>query len=161
PAFPALRIMDMDVGLPHGHAHPPNLPPPPPIQLPSTGPVIPIPMLSGASRTLINGMPAARCGDMGLGIWCGGCFPVFGGFLGSANVWIEGARASRMAVDITNHCIFSVRPRAGDPPVGCFLGTTITGSGNVLIGGVPMPSLTNMAMAAALRGLGKLFKLAK
>jgi hypothetical protein len=26
PAFPALRIMDMDIGFPHGHAHPPNTP---------------------------------------------------------------------------------------------------------------------------------------
>lgn len=32
PAFPAVRITDMDVGLPHAHAHPPNLiPPAPPV----------------------------------------------------------------------------------------------------------------------------------
>ncbi|MEP7245315.1 MAG: hypothetical protein ABI885_16795, partial [Gammaproteobacteria bacterium] len=59
PAFPAVRIADFDIGLPHAHAHPPNLiPPAPPIPLPSMGPVIPIPILSGASNTLINGRPA-------------------------------------------------------------------------------------------------------
>lgn len=68
PRFPALRILDMDVGLPHLHNHWPNVcPPQPPLPLPSTGPVVPLPILSGASRTLINGMPAARCGDIGLG----------------------------------------------------------------------------------------------
>src|SRR5262249_39589077 len=97
PALPAVRILDFDLGLPHAHMHPPNLiPPAPPVPLPSTGPVIPIPYLSGASQTLINGMPAARCGDMGLGIWCGGYFPMYEIFLGSSNVWIEGARAARV-----------------------------------------------------------------
>ena len=154
PAFPALRIMDMDVGLPHAHMHPPNLTPPNPVPvpLPSTGPVIPIPFLSGASKTLINNMPAARCGDMGLGIWCGGYFPMYEVFLGSSNVWIEGARAARMAVDITKHCIFS-SPRPNDPPLGPMIGTTIQGSPNVSIGGVPMPSLLNLAMGAAVKGL--------
>ena len=55
PAFPAVRIMDTDVGLPHAHAHPPNLiPPAPPVPLPSAGPVIPIPYVSGAETVLIN-----------------------------------------------------------------------------------------------------------
>ena len=41
PAFPAVRVTDMDVGLPHAHMHPPNLTPPNPVPvpLPSTGPV--------------------------------------------------------------------------------------------------------------------------
>ena len=108
PALPAIRITDMDIGLPHAHSHPPNLvPPAPPVPLPSTGPVIPIPMLSGANTVLINGMPAARCGDMGLGIWCGGYFPMYEVFLGSSNVWLEGCRAGRIGVDITKHCIFT------------------------------------------------------
>jgi hypothetical protein len=155
PAMPALRILDTDVGLPHAHAHPPNLipPNPVPIPLPSTGPVIPIPLFSGASKTQINAMPAARCGDMGLGVWCGGYVPMFEVFLGSATVWIEGSRAARTAVDITNHCIFSARP--GDPPIGLFVGTTVTGSSNVVIGGVPLPSLVALGMGAAFRGLGK------
>jgi uncharacterized Zn-binding protein involved in type VI secretion len=162
PRFPALRILDMDVGLPHIHNHPPNVvPPAPPIPLPSTGPIIPIPILSGASRTLINGMPAARCGDIGLGIWCGGFFPLYEVFLGSATVWIEGQRAGRLLVDITKHCTFTC-PRPKDPPTGPMFGTTISGSPNVLIGGIPMPSLTSMAVGAALKGvfkgIGKVFR---
>lgn len=151
PAFPALRIGDLDFGMPHGHAHPPNLTPLGMIFLPSTGPVIPIPIFSGASRTLINNMPAARCGDMGLSIWCGGFVPLYEIFLGSSSVWIEGARAARTGVDITNHCVFSVRPRPSDPPIGSFNGTTYTGSPNVVIGGVPTPSLLSLA-------LGQVFK---
>lgn len=151
PAFPALRVGDMDFGLPHGHAHPPNLTPFGMIFLPSTGPVIPIPVISGASRTLINNMPAARCGDLGLSIWCGSYVPMYEVFLGSSSVWIEGARAARMGVDITNHCIFSARPKPNDPPIGPFTGTTYTGSPNVIIGGVPTPSLLSL-------GLGQLFK---
>ena len=151
PAFPAIRVLDMDVGLPHAHSHPPNLiPPAPPVPLPSTGPIIPIPFLSGASKVLINGMPAARCGDMGLGIWCGGYFPMYEVFLGSSSVWIEGARAGRLLVDITKHCTFS-SPKPSDPPMGPMVGMTISSSGNVIVGGVPMPSLLNLA-------LGKVFK---
>jgi RHS repeat-associated protein len=159
PAFPAVRILDFDVGLPHIHMHPPNLiPPAPPVPLPSTGPVIPIPIMSGATSVLVNGMPAARCGDMGLGIWCGGYFPMYEIFLGSSSVWIEGARAARVAVDITKHCVFS-SPQPEDPPAGPMVGLTVSSSPNVLIGGIPLPSLTAMAMGAVLRpvlrGLGK------
>src|SRR5262249_61379223 len=103
----AVRILDFDVGLPHAHNHPPNAPPAPPIPLPSTGPVIPIPFVSGAGSVLINGMPAARCGDMGLGIWRGGYFPLYRSFLGASHGWVEGSRAARPAVDITKHCTFS------------------------------------------------------
>jgi len=156
PAFPAMRILDMDVGLPHGHSHPPNLVPPAPlVPLPSTGPIIPIPLFSGASKTLINGMPAARCGDMGLGIWCGGYFPMYEIFLGSSNVWIEGARAARVAIDITKHCMFTT-PKPQDLPIGPMVGMTVSSSMNVLIGGVPMPSLLSLGLGAALRGLGSL-----
>lgn len=162
PAFPALRVTDSDVGLPHAHAHPPNLiPPAPPVPLPSMGPVIPLPLLSGASRTLINGMPAARCGDLGLGIWCGGYFPMYEVFLGSSSVWIEGSRAARLLVDITKHCIFSA-PKPSDPPIGPMVGMTTMGSPNVLIGGVPMPSLVSMliggAFSLAFKGLAKCLK---
>ena len=160
PAFPALRVLDTDIGLPHAHNHPPNLvPPAPPVPLPSTGPIIPIPFVSGAARVLINGMPAARCGDMGLGIWCGGYFPLYEVFLGSANVWIEGSRAGRVGVDITKHCIFSAK-KPSDPPMGPMFGSTINCSPNVMIGGAPLPSLTSLAMRAAFKqlfkGLGKL-----
>src|ERR1700758_139846 len=156
PSFPAVRITDIDIGLPHAHSHPPNLiPPAPPVPLPSTGPVIPIPILSGAKKTLINSMPAARCGDMGLGIWCGGYVPMYEIFLGSSNVWIEGARAARVGVDITKHCVSS-SPKPSDPPMGPMVGFTTTSSANVLIGGVPMPSLTALAIAGAFKALGKL-----
>lgn len=158
PSFPAVRITDMDIGLPHAHAHPPNLiPPAPPVPLPSTGPVIPIPIFSGAEKTLINTLPAARCGDMGLGIWCGGYFPMYEIFLGSSNVWIESARAARVGVDITKHCIFT-SPKPQDPPMGPMVGFTVTSSANVLIGGVPMPSLFALAFGAALKVFGKLLK---
>jgi hypothetical protein len=103
---------------------------------------------------LINNMPAARCGDMGLGVWCGGYFPMYEVFLGSSNVWIEGNRAARVGVDITKHCIFSA-PKPNDPPMGPMFGTTINCSPNVSIGGIPMPSLTSMAMGAAFKALFK------
>jgi uncharacterized Zn-binding protein involved in type VI secretion len=160
PAMPAIRVGDMDVGIPHAHLHPPNYAPPAiptPIPLPSTGPIVPIPYLSGASKTLINGMPAARCGDLGLGIWCGGYFPMYEVFLGSSNVWIEGSRAGRVGVDITKHCILS-SPGPSDKPLGAMFGATINCSNNVMIGGIPMPSLTSMAIAQMFKvafGLGK------
>jgi uncharacterized Zn-binding protein involved in type VI secretion len=162
PAFPAVRVMDFDVGLPHAHNHPPNLiPPAPPVPLPSTGPVIAIPYVSGAATVLINGMPAGRCGDVGMGIWCGGFFPMFEIFLGSSSVWIEGARSARIGVDITKHCTFSA-PKPSDPPMGPMIGTTVSASPNVIIGGVPMPSLTAMAVGAAMKvafkGLGKVIR---
>ncbi|HJZ92085.1 MAG TPA: M91 family zinc metallopeptidase [Gemmataceae bacterium] len=157
PALPAVRIADYDFGLPHAHPHPPNAPPAPPIMLPSTGPVIPIPFMSGAEKVLINGRPAARCGDLGLGIWCGGYFPLYEIYLGSSNVWVEGARAARLAVDITKHCIFSTPKPVGpgDPPIGSMFGFTITASTDVAIGGIPMPSLSAKVMGAA---FGALFK---
>ena len=157
PALPAVRILDYDIGLPHGHPHPPNTPPAPPMMLPSTGPVIPIPVVSGAGTVLINGMPAARCGDMGLGIWCGGYFPFYEIFLGSSNVWLEGARAARLATDITTHCIMT-NPKPAKPtdaPIGPMTGFTITASSNVAIGGVPMPSLSAKVMGAAFKALFK------
>jgi len=150
PALPAVHVLNFDVGLPHTHTHPPNLiPPAPPIPLPSTGPVIPIPIASGAANVLINGLPAARCGDMGLGIWCGGYCPIYEIFLGSSSVWLEGARAARVGVDITKHCTMF------DAGAGATIGFTISASGNVSVGGIPMPSLTNMALGAAMNGLFK------
>jgi uncharacterized Zn-binding protein involved in type VI secretion len=157
PALPAVRILDFDIGLPHGHPHPPNTPPAPPLMLPSTGPVIPIPFVSGAGSVLINGRPAARCGDMGLGIWCGGYFPLYEIKLGSSNVWVEGARAARLAVDVTTHCIFTdpkpAKPK--DTPVGPMFGFTVSASSDVAIGGVPMPSLSAKVMGAAFKALFK------
>jgi uncharacterized Zn-binding protein involved in type VI secretion len=159
PAFPAARITDWAFGIPHAHSHPPNLiPPAPPIPLPATGPTIKIPYVSGADTVLINNLPAARCGDMGVNIWCGGYFPFYEIFLGSSSVWIEGARAARLGVDMTKHCIFST-PKPNDLPLGPMIGALVQGSPNVIIGGVPLPSLTNLAIGAALAvGIGKAIK---
>jgi RHS repeat-associated protein len=112
PSFPAARLwVDMVFGWPHYHMHPPNLTPPaPPIFLPSIGPAI----LSGALNVLINGFPSARCGDVGFGAWCGGFYPLFEVFTGSSNVFIGGARASRMLIDFTRHCstsFFKKKPK--------------------------------------------------
>jgi len=158
PGMPALRAMDTEFGLPHAHLHPPNLipPSPVPIPLPSAGFILPIPMISVASHVNVNGMPAALCGALGPGIWCGGYFPLFEVFFGSASVWIEGARAARMGVDLTFHEIML----SPDKPVGPWVGFTLSGSGNVLIGGCPLPSLTNFLLGQAFKllfkGLGKL-----
>jgi uncharacterized Zn-binding protein involved in type VI secretion len=169
PALPAVRVTDIEIGVPHAHMHPPNLVAPgPPVPLPSVGPVISIPYVSGAGSVLINGLPAARCGDMGLAVFCGGYFPMFEIFLGSSSVWLEGARAARVGTDITKHCVFS-NPKSiaksSDLPVGPNLGTLVGSSPNVVIGGFPLPSLTNMAMGAmfkaAFKGLGKLAGLVK
>jgi len=154
PAFAALRVGDVACGLPHAHAHWPNLipPNPTPLALPSAGPVLPVPMLSGATRTLIEGAPAARCGDIGLGIYCGGYFPMFEVFLGSSSVWTEGARQARMTVDVTKHCVFSA-PQPSDLPIGAMFGSSVSGAKRTLIGGVPLPSLTSMAIGAAIKSL--------
>ncbi len=165
PAFPAARINDWAFAPPHAHSHPPNLiPPAPPVPLPATGPILKIPFVSGADKVLINNMPAARCGDIGVQIWCGGFFPFYEIFLGSSSVWIEGARAARLGVDITKHCIFST-PKPNDPPLGPMIGAIIQGSPNVIIGGVPLPSLTSFAVGAAFKvagkGIGKVVKKVK
>jgi hypothetical protein len=104
----------MVFGWPHYHMHPPNLTPPaPPIFLPSIGPVL----LSGAVNVLINGFPAARCGDIGFGAWCGGFFPLFEVITGSSHVFIGGARAARQLIDFTRHCSTSFsRKKGGEPP---------------------------------------------
>jgi RHS repeat-associated protein len=103
PKFPAARLFgDIVFGWPHAHSHPPNLiPPAPPIPLPSFGPVI----CAGAVSVLINGLPTARTGDLGFGVWCGGFFPIFEVQTGSSHVFIGGARPARMLIDFTRHCM--------------------------------------------------------
>ncbi|MBO0722468.1 MAG: hypothetical protein J2P41_16705, partial [Blastocatellia bacterium] len=163
PAMPAARVFDLALGFPHGHTHPPTYGAP----LPSIGPVIPLPWgISGAENTTINGRKAARCGDMGIGVWCGGYFPIYEILLGSSSVWIEGCRAARMGVDLTLHCTFSEFPEPKDiPEVGIPLGLLVTASENVIIGGFPLPSLVNMLMGGVFKllgkGLGKLVRVAR
>ena len=81
----------------HSHPHPPTFGFP----LPSVGPIL----AAGAQGVLINGFPAARCGDLGLSVWCGGYFPIFEILTGSSHVFIGGARASRTLLDPTLHCL--------------------------------------------------------
>lgn len=152
PAMPALVALGGFVlGLPHAHMHPPNLVPPSPVPIPfpSFGQMFQIPFLSGASTVQIGGIPAARCGDMGIAMGCGGLFPMFEVFTGSSSVWIEGARAARTG-DVSKHCIFSA-PLPTDPPLGPMLGAIVANPGTVQIGGMPLPSLTNLAIAGASR----------
>ncbi|MCD4811467.1 PAAR domain-containing protein [bacterium] len=90
----------LSIGLPHGHSHPPSLiPPAPPVPLPVIGPIT----LGCCVQVLINGMPAARVGDMGFNPTCVGIFPSFEIFTGSSKVFIGGMRAAR-TLDVTMHC---------------------------------------------------------
>src|SRR5262245_30876646 len=97
PSFPAARLYrDLVVGWPHSHPHAPTFG----LPLPSIGMVI----LAGSRNVLINGLPAARSGDVGFAAWCGGYFPLFEVFTGSSNVFIGGARVARQFIDFTLHC---------------------------------------------------------
>lgn len=100
PSFPAATIGSLAIGIPHAHLHPPSLiPPAPPVPLPPIGPI----MFGTCVQVLINGMPAARCGDLGINPTCCGFTPFYEVFTGSSKVFIGGARAARM-IDITYHC---------------------------------------------------------
>lgn len=101
PSLPAAMMGSLALGAPHAHiAHPPSGPPPiPPTPLPPFGPI----MFGCTVQVLINGRPAARCGDLGLGPTCCGLPPIYEVFTGSSNVFIGGGRAARM-LDITYHC---------------------------------------------------------
>src|SRR5262245_6257248 len=69
PEFPAATLTALYVGLPHAHLHPPSLiPPAPPVPLPSIGPVL----YGTCVSVLINCLPAARSGDIGVAPTCGG-----------------------------------------------------------------------------------------
>ena len=101
PEFPAATMGSMALGFPHAHiAHPPSGPPPiPPTPIPPFGPIL----LGCSVQVLINGKPAARCGDLGVAPTCCGLPPIFEVFTGSSKVFIGGARAAR-ALDVTYHC---------------------------------------------------------
>ncbi|XXT19766.1 RHS repeat-associated core domain-containing protein [Sorangium sp. So ce429] len=96
PAMPAATLGMLHLGTPHMHTHPPAMP----IPLPSLGPVA----LAGCASVLINGIPAARAGDLGISLLCGSLAPPFEVSTGSSKVFIGGARAAR-ALDFTIHCM--------------------------------------------------------
>lgn len=98
PKMPAARLYtDLVFQFGHSHPHPPSFGFP----IPSMGPIL----ASGCMSVLINGQPAARNGDMGLAVWCGGYFPIFEVMTGSSHVFIGGSRAARQVMDITFHCL--------------------------------------------------------
>jgi uncharacterized Zn-binding protein involved in type VI secretion len=104
PSFPASTMTSLYVGSPHGHPHPPSYVPAPP----TPGAVIPLPSLGNVLvgnhlKTLIGGLPAARCGDIGLAPTCCAFTPFFEIKTGSSNVFIGGKRAARM-LDICRCC---------------------------------------------------------
>ena len=111
PSLPAATLLSPYIGTPHCHpAHPPSGPPPiPPTPLPSIGMVT----LGMSVKVLINFMPAARAGDIGLAPTCCGLPPAwFKIKTGSSNVFIGGARAARLG-DICKACVNLPDP---DPP---------------------------------------------
>jgi uncharacterized Zn-binding protein involved in type VI secretion len=102
PTFGAATLTSMYVAPPHGHLHPPSFTPPAtpaPVPLPSFGPVL----IGTCVQVLINGLPAARAGDIGMAVTCGGFFPAFEVFTGSSKVFIGGMRAARIT-DICRAC---------------------------------------------------------
>ncbi len=96
PGMPAAFIGVPHLGVPHAHTHPPSNG----VPLPSFGETIG----SGCLSVLYGGMPAARVLDVGMAPTCGGLAPVFEISTGSSNTFIGGARAARMAIDLTRHC---------------------------------------------------------
>jgi uncharacterized Zn-binding protein involved in type VI secretion len=101
PSLPAATLSMPYLGVPHTHTHPPSLiPPAPPVPLPSIGTIL----FGCHVKTLINSIPAARAGDLGIAPTCGGLFPYFEITTGSSNVFIGGMRAARMG-DFCKVCI--------------------------------------------------------
>jgi uncharacterized Zn-binding protein involved in type VI secretion len=100
PEFPAATLGSLYLGPPHAHLHPPSLvPPAPPVPLPSLGSVL----LGTSIRVLIEGLPAARAGDIGMAVTCCGLVPAFEIKTGSSNVFIGGMRAARQ-MDFCMEC---------------------------------------------------------
>ena len=144
PALPAATLTALSVGIPHPHSHPPSLiPPAPPVPLPSIGTVL----LAGCISVLIGGIPAARCGDVGIVVTCGSLMPPMKIFLGSSNVFIGGKRAARMT-DMTIHCT----PAAKGAPttIGGVLEASAVGIAAGGLGAAAALSAGNALQAAAM-----------
>ncbi|MBK8240212.1 MAG: hypothetical protein IPK74_32200 [Deltaproteobacteria bacterium] len=155
PSLQAVTIGSNGMGIPHAHSHPPNLvPPAPPLPFPHLTQLISIPILSGAENTKIGGKPATRCGDMGLSAFCGGFFPLCGSSSARRRCGSK-ALAQAASASTSRSTASSPRPSRSDPPSGPMVGATLAGDATVMIGGVPLPSLTSMAMGAAFKALFK------
>jgi len=127
PPFPAATLGSLYVGPPHGHTHPPSLiPPAPPVPLPSLGPIL----LGTSIKVLINGLPAARCGDIGMAVTCCGIVPAFEVKTGSSKVFIGGARAAR-AIDFCMECAPGSGSMNGLAMASFAIGTVATVAGAV------------------------------
>ena len=126
PSFPASTMTSLYVGSPHGHPHPPSYVPAPP-----PGAVVPLPSLGcvlvgNHLKTLIGGLPAARCGDIGIAPTCCGFTPFFEIKTGSSNVFIGGKRAARM-LDICRCC---------QPSSGLSVGDIVMAGAGMVAGGL-------------------------
>ncbi|WP_169791310.1 RHS repeat-associated core domain-containing protein [Sandaracinus amylolyticus] len=101
PAQPVAVIgTTMHMGTPHTHAHPPSTTPAGVFPLPSFG----VAFLAGSASVLVNGVPALRAGDIGLGLTCGSMAPPFEIMTGASGVFFGGSRVARLGMDITAHC---------------------------------------------------------
>ncbi|WP_437927505.1 RHS repeat-associated core domain-containing protein [Sorangium sp. So ce291] len=137
--LPAATLGMLHLGIPHVHLHPPAMP----IPLPSFGPVV----LAGCASVLINGIPAARAGDMGISLLCGTFAPPFEVFTGSSKVFFGGARAARM-LDITMHCM----PGAGAAKaMATLMKVASVGMGVVGVGAGALDAVTKAQRAKRLR----------
>ncbi|WP_438007091.1 RHS repeat-associated core domain-containing protein [Sorangium sp. So ce321] len=137
--LPAATLGMLHLGIPHVHLHPPAMP----IPLPSFGPVA----LAGCASVLINGIPAARAGDMGISLLCGTFAPPFEVFTGSSKVFFGGARAARM-LDITMHCM----PGAGAArAMATLMKVASVGMGVVGVGAGALDAVTKAERAKRLR----------
>ncbi|MEQ8461648.1 MAG: PAAR domain-containing protein [Sandaracinaceae bacterium] len=100
PPLPCATLTMPMLGIPHTHPHPPStIPPAPPIPLPSFGMMT----MPGAISVLVGGIPAARCGDVGLMLTCGTIGVPCEVMLGSSNTFVGGGRAARMGTDLFFH----------------------------------------------------------
>lgn len=97
PPAPVARLgITMHIGTPHSHPHPPSFGMP----LPSLG----VAFLAGSASVLVNGLPALRAGDVGLGLTCGTFAPPFEIITGASGVYFGGSRVARIGMDLTRHC---------------------------------------------------------
>jgi len=142
PSLPAAVIgLALHMGTPHAHTHPPSLiPPAPPIPLPSIGNI----MMAGAVNVLINNVPAARVGDVGIVITCGSLGPPSEIILGSSSVLIGGSRAARV-MDITRHDN-PVDPNALAGPMSA-LGRVMNTMGRVMAVAGPVVGLASATVS--------------